>query len=1178
MDAISFVLGIKSSQLRSTHLRDLIYRGASSQISKDPRSAWVMAVYEDDSGKRTKFKRAITSTASSEYRIDDTTVSAQKYNSVLESHNILIKARNFLVFQGDVETIASQSPKDLTKLIEQISGSLDHKADYERLKLEQEKAIESSTFNFHQKRSINAELKQYQEQKKESDAYDQKVEERRQAILQQILWKLFHLQAGIDLNSTQIEENAGKILSIQNESTRLETELQQAERESASVLKSVDKDQKKLKTRQQDLKNRTPHLDAVKERIKTTRRSIKTLSARVEVVRPDQEKQLAVVEASKTDLQAIEKAQRKFELDQADLQTGASQKLSSSDLREYRELKNEFNKAASQQKDELTRLNRQSKSAHENVSALQEKLYDYERRERSVQDEVDNTGRQRDVVRTQLDSLTDELETAKTALSEIQQRRATNQRIERSLNEKLQEVLEKLSQHSADERESEKEYRNKENAAMLKRIFPGVRGRLTDLCRPTQRRYDIAISTVLGRNIDAIIVDSERTAKDCIEYMREQRSGIATFLPIETLSVQSINADLRSIHRQARLAIDVLNYEPAIERAIQYACSNSVICDDLAIARNICYDKRLEVKAVTLEGTIIHKSGNITGGQHDNRKSGTRWSDSDAEGLRRLRDQQMAKLSELSLERRKESDEDSILEEVSSLEGRLKLLGDDLEAHDRAIANKSEEMRHVQAEIARLQPDLTNATNIENSVVTKLQSGQEEVNAIEDSIFEVFCTKNGLTNIRQYEERQGALSQSAAKRRADLLAQKARIQNHLSFEEAILQQTMARITKLQANLARDSAALATLESQSESMQAEIIEITNALTQVQSSIDSAKSLSDRKLEIVGNARRELLRCSKDLETCSKAIASYQAEIERFVANRRALLRKCKLEEIELPLLRGTLSSIPLDESLMQDERSADEQATDIEAWGIEIDFDGLTDDLREEGGQTTEVYLSEQIQDLDTELERMSPNTKVLDRLEGVENRLLSTEKDFDKSRRDAKKAKDNFHSIRQKRLDLFSRAFNHITDQIDGIYKDLTKSKNFPLGGTAYLSLEDSEEPFSNGIKYHAMPPMKRFRDMEQLSGGEKTMAALALLFAIHSYQPAPFFVLDEVDAALDNANVAKIANYIREHSEKGDQFVVISLKNALFHQSQGLVGVYREQSQSSSRSLTLDLRQYQAA
>jgi structural maintenance of chromosome 1 len=106
--------------------------------------------------------------------------------------------------------------------------------------------------------------------------------------------------------------------------------------------------------------------------------------------------------------------------------------------------------------------------------------------------------------------------------------------------------------------------------------------------------------------------------------------------------------------------------------------------------------------------------------------------------------------------------------------------------------------------------------------------------------------------------------------------------------------------------------------------------------------------------------------------------------------------------------------------------------------------------------------------------------------------------------------------------------FNLVSEALTTIYKDLTRSSKHPLGGQAYLSLDDSEEPYLGGIKYNAMPPMKRFRDMEQLSGGEKTVAALALLFAIHSYRPAPFFVMDEIDAALDNVNVRKVCHYIK--------------------------------------------------
>ena len=127
------------------------------------------------------------------------------------------------------------------------------------------------------------------------------------------------------------------------------------------------------------------------------------------------------------------------------------------------------------------------------------------------------------------------------------------------------------------------------------------------------------------------------------------------------------------------------------------------------------------------------------------------------------------------------------------------------------------------------------------------------------------------------------------------------------------------------------------------------------------------------------------------------------------------------------------------------------------------------------------------------------------------------------------------------------------------------------------MSLDDSEEPYNGGIKFTAMPPMKRYRDMEYLSGGEKTIAALALLFAIHSFHPAPFFVMDEVDAALDNINVLKLCNYIRQRSDDF-QCIVISLKDMFYEQSQGLVGICRDVSTNSSETLTLDLTKFDQA
>lgn len=199
--------------------------------------------------------------------------------------------------------------------------------------------------------------------------------------------------------------------------------------------------------------------------------------------------------------------------------------------------------------------------------------------------------------------------------------------------------------------------------------------------------------------------------------------------------------------------------------------------------------------------------------------------------------------------------------------------------------------------------------------------------------------------------------------------------------------------------------------------------------------------------------------------------------------------------------------------------------------------------------------------------------RAVDRLEAVKTRLDATDREYENSKTQLKSAREAFDEVKKQRYDLFQKAFAHIGEQVIHVYRDLTRSEDYPIGGKAYLDVdEENDTPYLSGVKYFAMPPLKRFRDMELLSGGEKTMAALALLFAIHSYQPSPFFVLDEVDAALDNANVEKVKKYIREHAGPGMQFIIISLKTGLFQDSESLVGVYRDQEVNSSKTLTLDV------
>lgn len=169
----------------------------------------------------------------------------------------------------------------------------------------------------------------------------------------------------------------------------------------------------------------------------------------------------------------------------------------------------------------------------------------------------------------------------------------------------------------------------------------------------------------------------------------------------------------------------------------------------------------------------------------------------------------------------------------------------------------------------------------------------------------------------------------------------------------------------------------------------------------------------------------------------------------------------------------------------------------------------------------------------------------------AQGKLQSTNEEFELLRKQNKKAKAAFERIKQQRYERFCRCFDHVSNEIDNIYKALAQNQS----AQAFLGAENPEEPYLDGINYNCVAPGKRFQPMSNLSGGEKTVAALALLFAIHSYQPAPFFVLDEVDAALDNTNISKVAKYIRQKTESL-QTIVISLKEEFYSHADSLIGI----------------------
>ncbi|KAJ3109189.1 Structural maintenance of chromosomes protein 1 [Phlyctochytrium planicorne] len=1155
MDAVSFVLGVKSSHLRSSQLKDLIYKAETASRGHlsgnalalqnsdepEPTSATVTAVYRKSDMKELRFSRIILPNGTSEYRIGGKAVPYSTYSAALEDENILIKARNFLVFQGDVEAIASQSPKDLTKLIEQISGSLEFKAEYERLKQLQDRATENSTFNFNKKRGIAAEMKQYREQKEEAERFEKLVKEKRKLIVNFMLWKLFHFRRQISEHEEDIEKDkqaAGEKFAVVADA---EEQLKKARKASGKLGKDALKAEKQIKELKAGLDNKAPELYKLQEKIKHTDRKITQAKSNLQKAETALEKQTATIQTLENELHEVSEGAAKYEETiKKKLEKSQSYSRDESDVSAYQKLKEQVNNQTLESRQKLTALRREFKTANESLERLNDKRKALLNKTTRLEEEKAALTSRTEQLRESITTNRNDLSKTRKDLDATETERKRLRQLENEKNEQLTEYSNKLIQARSDIHENERGERKKEALEGLKRVFPGVYGRLSELCKPTQRKFDIAVSTILGKNMDAIVVDVEKTGIDCIQYLREQRVGTATFLPLDTITVKPINEKYRNFVRGARLAIDVITVEPRFERAVQFACGNALVCDTLDVAKDVCWNRGQEVKAVTLDGTVLHKTGLMTGGSSGSSvRDARRWEDKEIEVMRVARDALVEEIKEISKDRRKLANDDHLRTEIGVIENRLSVCEEDLNNTIRKIESIEKEAEHVQGELENSLPEVNALGAKTQKLDGEMKELEAEIFGVEDVVFATFCAKIGVANIREYEEGQGALQKEIEQRRMEFQTSKAKFENQLDFERRQAEEIQEKVDKLKEAIVEDENMFATLQESKEEHEADAQELQERLDAVEASkAEHDAKMADAKAAIE-DAKKALAKANKEVEAVNKTIASTEAKIEKLNAEQLSILRRCKLEEIDIPLENGSMEDLSLEDldraqggvpnvdTLDEEARLASQQAVE-DILNIDINFHSLKKDQRDNDSEEMDAEYQESLKSLSNEIEKIAPNMRAIEKYDDVEQKLRATADEFERARRDAKSARDTFNSVKQKRFHLFNNAFRHISENIDPIYKELTKSKTFPLGGTAYLSLEDSEEPYLDGIKYHAMPPMKRFRDMEQLSGGEKTVAALALLFAIHSYKPAPFFVLDEVDAALDNANVARVAAYIR--------------------------------------------------
>uniref|UniRef100_A0A669ESU1 Structural maintenance of chromosomes protein 1A n=1 Tax=Oreochromis niloticus TaxID=8128 RepID=A0A669ESU1_ORENI len=1087
MDAISFVLAEKTSNLRVKTLKDLIH---GAPVGKPAANrAFVSMVYQEDNGEERAFTRVIIG-SSSEYRINSKVVGLPEYSEELEKLGILIKARNFLVFQGAVESIAMKNPKERTALFEEISRSGELAQEYDRRKKEMVKAEEDTQFNYHRKKNIAAERKEAKQEKEEAERYQRLKDEVARASVQLQLFKLYH-------NETEIE--------------RLNKELGQRNKE-------IDKDRKKMDHVEEELKDKKKELVALNKITKeNTSHKIKKLEAARKSLQNAQKmykKRKADMDELDKEMRAVELAKQEFEerMEEEAQSQGQDLTLEENQVKQYHRLKEEASKRAATLAQELEKFNRDQKADQDRLDLEERKKVETEVKERKME----NDGK----------------------------------------------VMEQLGDARIDRQENSRQQRKAEIMESIKRLYPGsVYGRLIDLCQPTQKKYQIAVTKVLGKNMDAIIVDSEKTGRDCIQYIKEQRGEPETFLPLDYLEVKPTDEKLREL-RGAKLVIDVIRYEPPhIKKALQYACGNALVCENVEDARRIAFGGPYRHKTVALDGTLFQKSGVISGGASDLKAKARRWDEKAVDKLKEKKEKLTEELKEQMKAKRKEAELRQVQSQAHGLQMRLKYSQSDLEqTKTRHLSLNMQEKSKLESELANFGPRINDIKRIIQSREREITDFNDvSVSQVEDEVFVEFCKEIGVRNIREFEEEKVKRQNEIAKKRLEFETQKTRLGIQVDYEKNQLKEDQEKVMMWEQTVKKDEAEIERLKKE-EHRHMKIIDETMAqLQDLKNQHLTKKSEVNDKNHEMEEIRKKLGGANKELTQLQKEVTAIETKLEQKRSDRHNLLQACKMQDIRLPLRSGTMDDISQGET---DESSSQRTSSSVLAKEalIEIDYSILSEDLKdalsEEEIKAETNTLQQRLNEQQSILQRISaPNMKAMEKLESVRDKFQETSDEFEAARKRAKKAKQAFEQIKKERFDRFNNCFESVSTNIDEIYKALSRNSS----AQAFLGPENPEEPYLDGINYNCVAPGKRFRPMDNLSGGEKTVAALALLFAIHSYKPAPFFVLDEIDAALDNTNIGKVANYIKDQSMENFQAIVISLKEEFYTKADSLIGVYPE-------------------
>ena len=704
-------------------------------------------------------------------------------------------------------------------------------------------------------------------------------------------------------------------------------------------------------------------------------------------------------------------------------------------------------------------------------------------------------------------------------------------RAEQQLNRELDAARQRLSVL----RELEKNMEGYQNSvktvmrAASARRLRGIIGPVSSILRVEPGR-EVAIETALGGALQNIVVENEAAAKAGIALLRSENAGRATFLPLDTVQPGVFRGKLSG---SARLASSLVQADARYSDIVSNLLGRIIVVDDINEASRVARDNSFRSKVVTLDGQVVNAGGSFTGGSVQ-RSAGLFTRKQELEELR----VKAAKLQKECLAAQEKTDQckqqaDALNAELTAAsseqitaandrvraEAERKRLEAAMEQAETALAARQKEIDTLNAQLADSREKAAQAEAQEAALAGEIEAKSGELNRIAEGD-DAFLT------------RQRALAEQVSAKRLEQVSR----QKDAELAQAQIEALEQRTRDAESRRAALEESLAALAARSDACRAEIEAIRKAKTDSRAEIE-AKEAEIRK------ATEQRLSCQQ-AETEALARARTAADSREEMGREMARLAERKAAaESEYDATAAKLWN--------------EYQLTVSQAEELCVEFDSLP-------------ALRAQVADLRNQIRALgNVNVSAIEEYQEVRERydaLSAQVADVEGSRNELTRM---IASLSGQMKEIFTDSFRAINENFGRIFAELFG------GGEASLVLEDESDVLSCGIGIQVAPPGKVIKNLEALSGGEQALVAISIYFAILAVNPAPFCILDEIEAALDDANVSRFAQYLRRVSDK-TQFIVITHRRGTMEAANVLYGVTMQED-GVSKLLKLNLEQVDA-